>query len=84
MYYGNPLVVTDAVGASVDMIRDNGFIVEQKNVSQLYEAMLRIIEDYELQKRMGENSYRIIRDQYQYSNMIASFVECVDSLDMEK
>lgn len=80
MYYGNPLVVTDAVGASMDMIQDNGFIVEQRNSNQLYDAMYRIISDFELQKKMGDNSYGIIRDQYQYSNMVDSFVECVDDV----
>jgi glycosyltransferase involved in cell wall biosynthesis len=80
MYYGNPLVVTDAVGASMDMIQDNGFIVEQRNPNQLYDAMYRIISDFELQKKMGDNSYGIIRDQYQYSNMVDSFVECVDDV----
>ncbi|WP_162685836.1 glycosyltransferase family 4 protein [Methanosphaera sp. BMS] len=84
MYYNNPMIVTDAVGASKDMIRDNGFIVEEKNVNQLYEAMLRIIGDYDLQRSMSENSYNIIKDEYQYSNMINSFVECVESVNNKK
>lgn len=84
MYYNNPMIVTDAVGASKDMIRDNGFIVEEKNVNQLYEAMLRIIGDYDLQRSMSENSYNIIKDEYQYSNMIDSFVECVESVNNKK
>ena len=84
MYYNNPMIVTDAVGASKDMIRDNGFIVEEKNVNQLYEAMLRIIGDYDLQRSMSENSYNIIKDEYQYSNMIDSFVECVELVNNKK
>ena len=84
MYYNNPMIVTDAVGASKDMIRDNGFIVEEKNVNQLYEAMLRIIGNYDLQRSMSENSYNIIKDEYQYSNMIDSFVECVESVNNKK
>ena len=80
MYYSNPLIVTDAVGAGRDMVKDNGFIVEERNVDQLYEAILRIITDYDLQKKMGEKSYEIIKEEYQYSNMVDSFVECVDSV----
>ena len=46
--------------------------------------MLRIIGDYDLQRSMSENSYNIIKDEYQYSNMIDSFVECVESVNNKK
>lgn len=84
MYYSNPMIVSDAVGAGKDMIRDNGIIVEEQNVDELYEAMLRIIGDYDLQRSMGERSYEIIKNEYQYSNMIDSFVECVESVNNNK
>lgn len=84
MYYNNPMIVTDAVGACMDMIRDNGIIIEEQNVDELYEAMLKIIGNYDLQQKMGENSYEIIKNEYQYSNMIDSFVECVESVNNKK
>lgn len=77
LYYNNPLIVTDAVGASKDMIKENGFIVEEKNINQLSERMYEIITDFNLQEKMSENSMNIIKNSYQYGNMVDSFDESV-------
>ena len=55
MYYGLPVVVSDAAGAS-ELITDNGIVFESGNERMLREALTRLIEDSELRKKMGENS----------------------------
>lgn len=80
MYYCNPIVATDAVGAAPDMIEDNGFIVEERSSQQLYEAMYKILSDNKLEENMSRKSYEIIRDRFQYSNMFKSFEESVNSI----
>ena len=84
MFYNNAVIATDAVGAAEDMIDDNGFIVGERNVEELCEAMYRILGDYDLQKKMNKRSYEIIRDRYQYSNMIDSFDECINDVTGKK
>lgn len=73
MYYENPIIATDAVGAAPDMIKDNGFIVEEKNSTQLKEAMLKILSDDKLQDMMSKKSRKIICEKFQYSNMVDGF-----------
>ena len=80
MYYCNPIIATDAVGAAPDMIDYNGFIVEEQNSEQLYEAMLKILSDNDLENKMSKKSYEIIRDKFQYSNMFNSFKDTIDDV----
>ena len=55
MYYGLPMVVSDAAGAS-ELITDNGIVFESGNEEMLREALTRLIEDGELRKKMGGSS----------------------------
>ena len=75
MYFGKPVIATDAVGAAFDMIKDgeNGFMVPEKDSIALYEAMKNIISDPELEERMGRESKRIIREGFRYVHMIEGF-----------
>lgn len=77
MYYYNPIIATSAVGAAPDMIKGNGFIVNEKDSAALTEAISNILKDENLQKQMCLKSKEIIDNEFQYSNMIDSFNECV-------
>ena len=55
MYYGLPIVVTDAAGAS-ELISDNGIVVECNNANGMKTALTRLIEDECLRREMGEKS----------------------------
>ncbi|RAP45909.1 MAG: hypothetical protein BZ135_04605 [Methanosphaera sp. rholeuAM6] len=77
MYYYNPIVATTAVGAAPDMIKGNGFIVEEKNSQALKEAVEKILNDEKLEKEMGLKSKDIITNEFQYSNMINAFNDCL-------
>lgn len=80
MYFGKPVIATDAVGAAYDMIKDgaNGFMVPEKDADALYQAIRKIISDPGLAKRMGEESKRIVEQGFQYEHMIDGFVEAVN------
>ncbi len=77
MYYYNPIIATTAVGAAPDMVKENGFIVDEKDSDALKNAMEIILNDEELEEKMGLKSKEIIDNEFQYSNMINSFNECV-------
>lgn len=57
MYFGKPVIATDAVGAAFDMVKDgeNGFMVPEKDSEALYEAMKKILSDPELEEKWGKN-----------------------------
>lgn len=78
MYYSNAVIATDAVGASKDMIKGNGYIVEEKNSSQLKEAMSKILTDDILREKMCKKSREIIENEFQYSNMIDGFNKAIE------
>lgn len=80
MYYYNPIIATTAVGAAPDMVKDNGFIVPEKDSESLKVAMEKILNNDELEKKMCYKSKEIINNEYQYSNMINAFNNCVKKI----
>ena len=77
MYYYNPIIATTAVGAAPDMIKNNGFIVPEKDSDALKTAIETILNDEKLENRMSLKSKEIINNEFQYSNMINSFNYCI-------
>ncbi|KKH59373.1 hypothetical protein DU74_02225 [Methanosarcina mazei] len=80
MYFGKPLIATDAVGAAFDMILNgkNGFMVPEKDVDALYQSMNYILADPELEREMGIKSKEIIEQKYLYENMINGLNEAIE------
>ncbi len=74
MYYGKPVITSDAVGTTF-MIHDdvNGYVVPERNSEALCKALYEILSDDELEKRMGEASTKIINEGFTYQNMIDGF-----------
>lgn len=77
MYYYNPIIATNAVGAAPDMVKNNGIIVNEKDIYSLKDAMVQILSDENLEKKMCLKSKEIINNEFQYSNMIDSFNKAV-------
>jgi glycosyltransferase involved in cell wall biosynthesis len=79
MYVGKPVISTDAVGASCDLIKNgvNGYIVKNTDIYELYKVMKSILSDDELERKMGEESRKIIAN-FTYENMVKGFKEAVD------
>lgn len=80
MYFGKPVIVTDAVGAAFDMVKngENGFMVPEKDVNALYSSMKIILTDRELELNMGIKSKKVIEENYRYENMINGFKEAIE------
>jgi len=79
MYFKNPVIATDAVGAASDMIHngENGFMVPEKDASALAQCMDKILEDDNLAHEMGLKSYKIIQERFRYVNMVNGFEKAV-------
>jgi len=79
MYFGKPVIASDAVGSAFDMIYNgvNGFIVPEKDSEALYIAMNKILSDSKLKTAMGNASAKIIRENFKYDNMVDGFRKAV-------
>ena len=65
---GLPSIVTD-INGSREIINngENGIIIPQKNVDELYEAMLKMLEDDDMRKNMATNARPMIESRFEQS-----------------
>ncbi len=84
MYFGKPVVTSDAVGTTF-MIENgvNGFVVPERDSEALFEALHKILEDPELEKKMGQTSKKLIEEKFTYQNMIDGFNQALDYLKLK-
>lgn len=63
MSAGKPIIVTNAVGCCYELVKQgkNGFIVPEKNIDALYNALKSLVDDGELRIKMGNASKEIIQ-----------------------
>lgn len=79
MHFGKPVIATDKVGAAFDMIKDgiNGYIVPAKDDKSLYDAMKIVLSNSDLERKMGENSKKII-ERFTYNHMVKNVEKAVE------
>jgi glycosyltransferase involved in cell wall biosynthesis len=79
MLLKKPVIATTAVGAAQDMILDgkNGFIIPEKDVKALSNKLDLILSDPKTVEEMGQKSYNIIKNRFQYPNMVDGFKKAV-------
>lgn len=66
---GKPVVTTEIVGISEDVQKSNaGIIVKPHDIESLADAIIRIIQDDNLRKKMGKNG-RKIAEKYSWKNI---------------
>ena len=77
MSMGLPVITTTGVGASFDMTNDgyNGFVVQENNVDELYQAMNKILAFDLIQ--MGNNSRKIFEKKNNYTKMANGFTDAI-------
>lgn len=64
MAKGKP-VVAPALGQCVDLVgKDNGILIQENNNEELKNAILRLLEDTDLAKRLGNNARKFIEENY--------------------
>jgi len=72
MYMGLPVVATETGGTS-EILGENAFIFTYRDHEALYTYLLRLIQDPDLRRQMGEESYRIARDRFTIPRMISVY-----------
>lgn len=79
MACGLPVITTNVCG-NPEIIQDgyNGLLVEHNNKKQIKNAILRVLEDENLRKRLIENGYKIL-EKFKLEDMINKTYDCLSS-----
>lgn len=76
-----PVITTEIVGVARDLEQINGgIIVPPKDPEKLADAIIKIIKDEELQKKMGENGRKLVEDKYTWKIVAHSLEELYNSI----
>jgi len=80
MSVGKPLVVTDAVGAAPEFVRNgvNGLVVKERNITELFDALSKILADETLQVKMGVKSKEIFEEKVSLERQFEAFKTAID------
>jgi glycosyltransferase involved in cell wall biosynthesis len=79
MSVGKPAIVTTAVGCAYELVKNgvNGYVVQEKNVEALYQAIKRLLNDDELRIKMGREAKKTINDSYNNEKAINDCIETI-------
>ena len=80
-YYGVPVIATRCGGPEEIIVNEySGLLVENKNVQQMAEAILKLSSSVQLQQQFGKNARNFVREKFSLSVFTTSFKSLVDSL----
>ena len=81
MAMGKAVIATDG-GGTAELIRDdfNGYLVEQKNETQIIEKLETLLNDQELRIRMGQNGYHWVRRQFDLKEITDQYIRLYNRL----
>lgn len=79
MACGKPIITTDWVGTR-EAVEDgrNGYLVPIKNAEALAEKMIELIEDPDMAKEMGEESYKICKEKFDVNIINEKILNAMD------
>lgn len=82
MACGLPIISTKDVGVIDETVIDgvNGILVEKRNVEQLANAILKLVQDKDLRVKMGKESLRRFQEFYNPQKHIEKFKEILNSI----
>ena len=81
MSYGLPVIVAQGDGTQDDLVRkENGWQVPPGDFNALVAAMKDALSDVARLRRMGEESYRIVKEEINIEKMVETFVTALNSL----
>jgi glycosyltransferase involved in cell wall biosynthesis len=84
MCFGLPVIVSDRVGAAVDLVREgeNGFIFPVGDIDRLAEDLSSVLRDSDLRRRLGQRSREKIR-RWSYEEDLSGLLECLESIAVD-
>ena len=81
MSYGLPVIVARGDGTQDDLVRQgNGWQIPNEDYPALLSALQEALSGPERLRRMGAESYRIVREEINIEKMVGVFLEALDKL----
>ena len=81
MSYGLPVIVAQGDGTQDDLVRkENGWQIPSDNFDALVSTMKNALSDVARLRRMGEESYRIAKEEINIEKMVDTFISALNSL----
>jgi len=81
MSYGLPVIVAQGDGTQDDLVqKENGWQIPPDNFDALLSTMRNALSDTAHLRRMGEESYRIVREEINIERMVETFVTALRTL----
>jgi glycosyltransferase involved in cell wall biosynthesis len=81
MSYGLPVIVAQGDGTQDDLVRErNGWQIPPDDYDALVSTMKDALSDVARLRRMGKESYRIVREEINIEKMVETFVSALNSL----
>jgi glycosyltransferase involved in cell wall biosynthesis len=80
MNAGRPIIASDRVGACPDLLRDgvNGCVYRAEDIGQLHQALVNILANPDLRKRMGQASLNIV-NRWSYEEDVQALKTALDT-----
>ena len=79
MNFSLPIIVSDVIGCSKDLVKDNGFIFEKGNINQLTSYLDKLLNNKSLREKMGKNSLKIIKN-WSYKEDIEGILKAINTI----
>jgi glycosyltransferase involved in cell wall biosynthesis len=81
MSYGLPVIVARGDGTQDDLVREeNGWQIPPDNFEALLSTMKEALSDVARLRKMGEESYRIVKEEINVEKMVETFVRALNSV----
>lgn len=81
MSYGLPVIVAQGDGTQDDLVRkENGWQIQPGNIQHLVRTMRDALSDVARLRRMGAESYRIVKEEINTEKMVETFVQALNAL----
>jgi glycosyltransferase involved in cell wall biosynthesis len=81
MSYGLPVIVAQGDGTQDDLVRKgNGWQIPPGGFEALLATMKDALSDAARLRRMGQESYRIVKEEINIETMVAAFVTALNTL----
>lgn len=76
LMYKKPIVASD-VGGIKDVVINNktGLLIQERNIKELAGAIINIVKNSELAKRLGNEGYRYVKKKFDWDRIINKFCE---------
>jgi glycosyltransferase involved in cell wall biosynthesis len=74
MHCGLPVVVSEGVGISLDIIENDAGIVVKKDVDEFSGAILEVLKNKEFSRKIGENGRKFARDKFSPDVLAEEFI----------